>query len=164
MINQGSGIRAVDVPAVAPLLGALLPMLEQLPGRPAALRWHDNWEPRLAPLGRCPRMAKMVASPECRSYRPCPLDSWYDHLAVAARGKVTDQSRKSFLQVPALTAQPATTSRRIPSPATLTSPVAASLASPPRTPHSSRGRAHRGGVAATAGRTRLINYMAFDTQ
>lgn len=88
-----------DVPAVATLLGALLPLLERLPDRPAALRWHDTWEPRLAPLGRCPRTSKAVACPECRSYRPCPLDSWYDHLAIAARGKVTDQSRKSFLHV-----------------------------------------------------------------
>lgn len=43
------------MPAVATLLGALLPLLEALPDRAAALRWHDRWKPLLAALGRCPR-------------------------------------------------------------------------------------------------------------
>lgn len=88
-----------DLPAVATLLGALLPLLERLGDRPAALRWHDKWAPLLADLGRCPRGPTLVPCPDCRAYRPCPLDSWYDHLAVAARGKVTAGSTKSFLHV-----------------------------------------------------------------
>ncbi|MGQ2913092.1 hypothetical protein [Aeromicrobium sp.] len=41
----------------------------------------------------------MVACPDCRAYRPCPLDAWYDHLAVAARGKATAGSRRTFLRI-----------------------------------------------------------------
>lgn len=88
-----------DTTAAATLLGTLLPLLEQLHSRPEALRWHDDWRPRLEPLGRCSRARGTVACPDCRAYRPCPLDAWYDHLAVAARGPVTPGSTKSFLHV-----------------------------------------------------------------
>ena len=88
-----------DVPTVATLLGALLPLLERLPDRAAALRWHDKWRPLLTGLGRCPRDETLVPCPDCRAYRPCPLESWYDHLAAAARGKVTVGTTKSFLHV-----------------------------------------------------------------
>ncbi len=88
-----------DMPAVATLLGTLLPLLERLPDRAAALRWHDAWEPLLAHLGRCSRAKGVVACPDCRAYRPCPLDAWYDHLAVAARGKATAGSRRTFLRI-----------------------------------------------------------------
>lgn len=53
-------------------------------GRPAALRWHDQWAARLDGLGRCDRNDRSpVRYPDCRAGRPCPLDSWREHLAVA---------------------------------------------------------------------------------
>lgn len=89
-----------DVSAVATILGALTPLLAELPSRDAALRWHDRWQPRLAAVGRCDRSARdAVACPACRAGQPCPLDVWQRHLATAARGTVTAQSAKSFLHV-----------------------------------------------------------------
>ncbi len=88
-----------DTAAAATLLGTLLPFLERLETRAKALAWHDRWRPHLEPLGRCSRAAGAVACPHCRAYHPCPLDSWYEHLALAARGSVTTGSTKSFLHV-----------------------------------------------------------------
>lgn len=89
-----------DVPAVATVVGALTPLLPELPNRAAALRWHDRWQPRLAAVGRCDRDDRStVVCPDCRADRPCALDTWQDRLAVAARGAVTPASRKSFLHV-----------------------------------------------------------------
>ncbi|GAB3989473.1 exonuclease domain-containing protein [Nocardioides marmoraquaticus] len=90
---------AGDAPAAATLLGSLLPFLEQLPGRVAALRWHDDWRGHLDPLGRCSRALGEVACPDCRAWRPCPLDSWFDHLAAAARGPVARGNRLTFLRL-----------------------------------------------------------------
>jgi DNA polymerase III epsilon subunit-like protein len=89
-----------DVPAIATIVSALAPLLAGLPGRPAALRWHDRWAARLDPLGRCDREGRSeVRCPDCRAGRPCPLDTWREHLAVAARGSTTPESRKSFLRL-----------------------------------------------------------------
>lgn len=88
----------VDVPAAATIVGALAPLLEQLSTRAAALAWHDRWQPLLASLGRCGSSGRdAIVCPDCRAGRPCPLDTWYQHLAVAARLPVTAQSRTSFL-------------------------------------------------------------------
>lgn len=87
-----------DVPAVATLVGAFAPLLVTQPNRSAALKWHDRWKPRLAHLGRCDRNDRTATvCPNCRAGAPCPLDTWHRQLAVAARGPVTANSRKSFL-------------------------------------------------------------------
>ncbi|MDO8120339.1 3'-5' exonuclease [Isoptericola sp. b490] len=97
LLDQVLTTQPVDVPAVATILGALAPLLEQFPDRRTALAWHDRWQPRLFPLGRCPQDGPTVACPGCRSGEACPLDTWYEHLAVSARQPVSTQSRKSFL-------------------------------------------------------------------
>lgn len=89
-----------DVPAVATILGALSPLLAGLPDRKTALAWHDRWQPRLAPLGRCdPADRHETACPSCRTGQPCALDTWTHHLAPAALGQLTAGSLKSTLHV-----------------------------------------------------------------
>ena len=84
-----------DPPAVATVLGALLPLLAQLPNRPAALRWHRRWAARLDAAGGCPADDRC---PACRDRAPCPLDTWHQPLAAAALGPLRDaQSARSFL-------------------------------------------------------------------
>lgn len=81
---------ANDVAGTATVLGALLPLLPDLPPgkgrlgfRTAQLDWAARWEPRLSGLGRCRRHDRC---PACRRREPCPLDIWPDAVAVAALG------------------------------------------------------------------------------
>ena len=82
--------------AVATVLGAVLRVISGLGNRPAALRWHTTWGPRLDRAGAC---IPGDACPACRTAQPCPLDTWRHPLATVALGPMTEQtaSQKSFL-------------------------------------------------------------------
>ncbi|MFP5255566.1 MAG: exonuclease domain-containing protein [Acidimicrobiia bacterium] len=79
-----------DTAGAATVIGALTPLLPQLPPRPgrlgqrrALIAWASSWAPRLDALGRCgPRHR----CPACRSGEPCPLDTWPSAAARAALG------------------------------------------------------------------------------
>jgi len=77
-------IAASDRAATATILRALSPLLAQLPSRRAAERWWDRWAALVSAVGRCQDDDQCSS---CRHERPCPVDVWHHHLAIAALGK-----------------------------------------------------------------------------
>ncbi|QYG94490.1 3'-5' exonuclease [Iamia sp. SCSIO 61187] len=94
---------AGDTPGAATVLGALLPLLPDLPPMPsgrladrrAFIAWAHHWLPLLAPLGRC---GDSDRCPTCRGREPCPLDTWADTIGPAALSDPA-QTAKGFLGV-----------------------------------------------------------------
>lgn len=69
-----------DGPAIATLLGALLPRLAGLPHRRAAMSLDHVLMPILDATSRCKGTDRC---PACRAGEPCPLDVWRVALAVS---------------------------------------------------------------------------------
>lgn len=92
-----------DTAGAATVLGALLPLLPELPPMPsgrlperrAFLAWASQWGPRIGLLGRC---GTKDMCPACRRREPCPLDTWADTIGVAALGP-PNQTAKGFLRL-----------------------------------------------------------------
>jgi hypothetical protein len=98
-----------DTAGAATVLGALIPLLPELPPMPsgrlaerrAFLAWAHQWGPRLGLLGRC---GATNMCPACRRREPCPLDTWADTIGVAALGML-EQTAKGFLRLSGKTAK-----------------------------------------------------------
>jgi DNA polymerase III epsilon subunit-like protein len=98
-----------DTAGAATVLGALIPLLPELPPMPsgrlaerrAFLAWAHQWGPRLGLLGRC---GDKNMCPACRRREPCPLDMWADTIGVAALG-MSEQTAKGFLRLSGKTAK-----------------------------------------------------------
>ena len=97
-----------DTAGAATVLGALIPLLPQLPPMPsgrlaerrAFLAWAHQWGPPLGLLGRC---GDRNMCPACRRREPCSLDMWADTIGVAALG-LSEQTAKGFLRLSGKTA------------------------------------------------------------
>jgi DNA polymerase III epsilon subunit-like protein len=89
-----------DTAGAATLLGALVPLLPELPARKgrlgqrnALLAWAKTWRPRLDQLGHCPPRDRC---PACRRNEPCPLDVWTTAVGTAALGDPDRYARGFF--------------------------------------------------------------------